>query len=403
MNRTFDSAMVIARRDFVATVLSRTFLLFLLAPILAMAFGALLSTITGEADREASRPNVAVLTDADSAREIEAAHERLSEALGRYELPRLRLIDREADAEAQARRLLATPDSDISAALVGSLDRPVLIGPFESSGSMAREFGLIVNDARRAEALSGNIPASVSVAVVTTEQSAGRLSSVRHALARAGQVLIFMLTLLLAGMLLSNLVEEKSNKVIEVLAAAVPLDAVFLGKLIAMLGVSIVGIIIWGAIAAGGLWYLEDLINVPVTPAVGWPAYCVLVVLYFAANYMLLGAAFLGIGGQASNIREVQTLSMPITFAQLGLFFLASTVVSGDGGFWATVAMIFPLSTPLAMIGVAAQDGAIWPHLLALAWSVLWIWIIIKIAAAMFRKTVLKSGPSLTAGLGGKA
>ena len=68
----------------------------------------------------------------------------------------------------------------------------------------------------------------------------------------AAQILIFVLTLLLAGMLLSNLVEEKSNKVIEVLAAAVPLDAVFLGKLIAMLGVSLVGILIWGAIAAAG-------------------------------------------------------------------------------------------------------------------------------------------------------
>ena len=45
--------------------------------------------------------------------------------------------------------------------------------------------------------------------------------------------------MLLATLLLSNLAEEKPNKVIEVLAAAVPLDAVFLGKLIAMLGISL--------------------------------------------------------------------------------------------------------------------------------------------------------------------
>ena len=54
-----------------------------------------------------------------------------------------------------------------------------------------------------------------------------------------------MLTMLLAGMLLSNLVEEKSNKIIEVLAAAVPIDAIFLGKLFAMLAVSLVGIAVW--------------------------------------------------------------------------------------------------------------------------------------------------------------
>ena len=127
-------------------------------------------------------------------------------------------------------------------------------------------------------------------------------------------------------MLLSNLVEEKSNKVIEVLAAAVPLDAIFFGKLIGMLGVSLVGIVIWGMLAAGMLLFNQAAISVPVTPAVGWPLYCLLVLLYFTTNYMVLGALFLGIGGQASNVREVQTLSMPITFAQVMLFALASMV-----------------------------------------------------------------------------
>ena len=40
-------------------------------------------------------------------------------------------------------------------------------------------------------------------------------------------------------MLLSQLIEEKSNKIIEVLAAAVPIDAIFLGKLFAMLAASV--------------------------------------------------------------------------------------------------------------------------------------------------------------------
>ena len=58
-----------------------------------------------------------------------------------------------------------------------------------------------------------------------------------------------LLTMLLAGMVLSNLVEEEANKIIEVLAAAIPMDAVFMGKLFAMLGVSFVGIAVWGAAA----------------------------------------------------------------------------------------------------------------------------------------------------------
>ncbi|MEA3016070.1 MAG: hypothetical protein QOI38_792, partial [Sphingomonadales bacterium] len=41
MNRLFRSAWVIARRDFVATVFSRSFILFLLAPLLIFGFSLL--------------------------------------------------------------------------------------------------------------------------------------------------------------------------------------------------------------------------------------------------------------------------------------------------------------------------------------------------------------------------
>jgi ABC-2 type transport system permease protein len=46
----------------------------------------------------------------------------------------------------------------------------------------------------------------------------------------------------------------------------------------------------------------------------------------------------------------------------------------------------------VTMIARAAQDGALWPHLLALAWQGLWVALIIRFAARRFRTGVLKSG-----------
>jgi ABC-2 type transport system permease protein len=57
--------------------------------------------------------------------------------------------------------------------------------------------------------------------------SAAKVKSGQVMTAQAGQVLLFLLTMLLAGMVLSNLVEEKANKIIEVLAASIPMDALF--------------------------------------------------------------------------------------------------------------------------------------------------------------------------------
>src|SRR5688500_5062452 len=203
------------------------------------------------------------------------------------------------------------------------------------------------------------------------------------------------MTNLLDGMFLSQLIEEKSNKVIEVLAAAVPVDAIFLGKLFAMLAMSLVGISVWTAAGAAGIaiWTEGGLGSLP-PPAVGWPVVIALVLIYFSMSYLLIGATFLGIGAQASTVREVQTLSMPVTMAQVVLFGFASLGVGKPMSAEAIGAAVFPLSSPFAMIGRAAEQGALWPHLLAFLWQALWVALILKFAAAIFRRSVLKSGPS---------
>ena len=79
----------------------------------------------------------------------------------------------------------------------------------------------------------------------------GALDAQRAQTAQIGQVLLFFLTLMLSTMVLSQLIEEKSNKVIEIIAAAIPIDAMFVGKLFAMLAASVLALMVW--ISAGAL------------------------------------------------------------------------------------------------------------------------------------------------------
>ena len=195
-------------------------------------------------------------------------------------------------------------------------------------------------------------------------------------------------------MLLSQLIEEKSNKVIEILAAAVPVDAIFVGKLFAMLAMSLLGIAVWtgAGVAAAALYAPHGVGSLP-PPAVGWPAFLALVFIYFAMSYLLIGSAFLGIGAQASTVREVQTLSMPVTMAQVVIFAFASAAVGQSDGLAGIAAAAFPLSSPFAMIARAAESPLIWPHLVAIAWQALWVALIVRFAARLFRRSVLNSGP----------
>ncbi|HYE29239.1 MAG TPA: ABC transporter permease [Allosphingosinicella sp.] len=389
-----QSAYVIGRRDFVATVWSRTFLFFLLGPLIIIGMSFLFGSMSEKMARQDVHARVAVIAKEAEFRPLLAARQRLDPAFGERRLPDLVREEPDYDRDLQVQSLLGSPGKRILAVLTGGLDRPVLTGAIDPDGRVSRQLRLIIDEARQQRMLAavGRVPPPVSLRVVEVERSEGGLAATRAITARAGQLLLFMLTVLLAGMLLSNLLEEKSNKIIEVLAAAVPIDAIFLGKLASMLAVSLVGIAVWvsGALLGLAIWPSQGG-SLP-APAVGWPFFILLVLIYYSANYLLLGALFLGIGSQANSVREVQTLSMPVTVGQMLIFLLASFAVGAFNSIIGLLAAVFPFSSPLTMVARAAQTPELWPHVLALAWQALWVWLTVALGATLFRRNVLKSG-----------
>ena len=395
----WESAWVIARRDFVASVFSRFFIFFLLAPVLMFGFMIFFSLQTEAQDRAASQPQVAVVSDTATYNALNQTRTRLVALTSEQNFPVLRYVDPAGDVAAQAQVLLADDAGNYSAVFSGTLDRPVLTGPMRTTDFVGRRTQLLVEESRRTAALDGAraTPAPLQMERVVTAQSSGSQASLRRALGQGSQALIFTITLMLATMSLSTLVEEKSNKIIEVLAASVPLESIFLGKLLAMLGVSLVGLLLWGGMLAGALTIFYQLISswitLPsVTPAVGWLAFLPLILLYYTTNFLLLAAFFLGIGAQASNIREIQTISMPVVLFQLMVLLLAINTVNGQEGALTWFGYLFPLSSPMAMIALSAKSGIFWPHLLALAWQLLWVVIIVRVSSRLFRRTVMQSG-----------
>lgn len=380
----FSAAMVIARRDFFAILFSRAFLFFLLGPLFPIIVGGLAGGIGSQVKQEVSNPELAVLMAQDERDALLAAHRSLAEQLGRS-MPPLTVLEDPLDTRPQA--ILAEKRANIAAVLSGTLAEPVLTGPEDQLGRMRGKVALLT-----ATAL-GNAPSTfpeVQTTSVTTS-GANELSG-RIVTAQAGQMLLFLLTMLLAGMVLSNLVEEKANKIIEILAASIPMDAVFFGKLFAMLGVSFVGIAVWGLVAGLIAQLIGfDLSQLP-APAVGWPMFIALGIAYFAMGYLLLGSLFLAIGSLASTVREVQTLSMPVTMLQLLVFFAASFAVADQGSTFEWAAVIVPFSSPFAMLARAALQEGLMQHGIALLWQAFAVAVFVKAGATLFRKRVMQSG-----------
>jgi ABC-2 type transport system permease protein len=387
---------VVARRDFVAILFSRAFFFFLLGPLFPIVVGALAGGIGERVQASTGQADVGIAmapADVDAMLHARAA---LEPRLG-ADLPQIVVLKRLAAGESfDAKAALAKRLGATAAVITGTPAHPMLTAPPEQIARWHGAVSLIAASALEKAEL--RYP-EVQTTIVASSGASERTGRVRTA--QAGQTLLFIVTIFLAGMVLSTLVEEKANKIIETLAAAIPMDALFFGKLFAMFLVSMVGIAAWATVIGGLVAFASvngsmigglDLSNLP-EPGVGWPLFLAFAVIYFTMNYLLLGSVYLTIGSMAATVREVQTLSMPATMAQVVVFFFSTFALTDIGGRTELAAIAFPLSSPYAMLARAAVEESLWPHLLAIGWQILWVVLFIRGGASLFRRRVMKSGP----------
>ena len=385
--------LTIARRDFIATVATPVFLLFLFAPALMLALSTLGGIGAASMDAgDAQRTRVIAITSPAVSTTMAHENERLRPLFRPDDRPApLEIVAPAGDVAVQARAMLARRDVDVHGVLYGDLARPTLL-----LAPRSRYTGNYLEALAQATLTAERLGAPVTVTATRIQARAPRSSlGGRHQSGFVAVFGIFFLTLFLAGQVVGSMAEERNNKVIEVLAAAVPLEAAFGGKLLGLFGVALLFVGFWGTVVgqvasflpAGAAAAMGSL-----APAVGGPAFALLFAAYFSMAYLLLGSAFLAIGAQAQTPREIQMLSLPITLVQVAMFALASAAARRPGSTLATVAELFPLSSPFAMAGRAANAPELWPHVLALAWQGMWVALFVIVGARMFRRGVLQSG-----------
>ncbi|WP_427963979.1 ABC transporter permease [Altererythrobacter sp.] len=389
-----QAAYVVARRDFKAILFSRSFLFFLLGPLFPAVVFMMSGGLGNAAKDRANEVVIAMQMPASDTAAFSAAHHKIEAELGYGRIPHFRYYKPVEEIGAiDVPALLADSSGRYGATLTGTLENPVLTGTPERLGAWRGFVTMHLALARGGGELS--YPA---LQTEITQSSGARTKDQRQDTAQISMTLLFLLMMLLAGMVLSNLVEEKANKIIEILAAALPMEAVFLGKLFAMLAVSLAGIAVWFSavglviLLAGDFGGIKQLLIGMPDPGVGWPLFCLLFVINFSMGYLLIGSIFLAIGALASTVREVQTLSMPVTMLQLFIFFFASFTLVDGAPLLELAAILFPLSSPFAMTARAAQHVELWPHAIAFVYQMLWVVLFIHWGSWLFRKRVMKSG-----------
>lgn len=188
--------------------------------------------------------------------------------------------------------------------------------------------------------------------------------------------------------IVNGVVEEKSSRVVEVVVSTVRPLELLTGKVLAVGALAVGQLLVIGA-PAMTLATITDQISLP-SGSVGT---FLAVIMWFVLGYAFYSTVFAAAGATANRTQDVQTVSMPVMFL-LGLSLFGGIVALGaPDGLAAQILSYLPPTAPIAMLARSALgSAAIWQVALAVVIMVAATAATVKIAARIYRGSLLKTG-----------
>jgi ABC-2 type transport system permease protein len=209
----------------------------------------------------------------------------------------------------------------------------------------------------------------------------------------AVMLLMFIFMMTAATPLINTILEEKMNRVAEVLLGSVSPFQLMMGKLLGGVAVSLTTVLVYvgGGIAAAHYMSASSSIPYRVLP---W------LLVYGIGAALMYGAIFIAFGATCNDLRESQTLLMPVWMLVVAPMFIFLPVVKEPASSLALWSSFFPPFTPMLMLLRQTTPGGIpaWQPWVGLAgvigFTVLCVWA----AGRIFRVGILMQGkpPRLT-------
>jgi ABC-2 type transport system permease protein len=206
-------------------------------------------------------------------------------------------------------------------------------------------------------------------------------------------VFLIMLMIMVLGsgqMLVRSMVEEKSNRIVEILVSSCsPVDLMF-GKIIGLSMLGLVQVLFWAVISVT-LVLATKLTGLPLENL--W-----LMIAYFLLGFLLYASIFVTFGCLASTEQEAQQMTSYLSILLSLPLVVAILVAQNPNSPLLTALTLFPLLTPSMMIlRLPVLTPPLWEIAVSLVLLVGGIVAMIWIASKVFRIGILLTGkrPSL--------
>ena len=286
----------------------------------------------------------------------------------------------------------AVKDGDADAALLATDDGYELVGERDVDATVQQS----VTAAVRATALQQNAAAqdvdlsALDAGTTTSERLLDRGADdggLRQATSFVF-VLLFYLTAIVLGMgIASSVTQEKESRVVEILAAAVPIRQLLWGKVVGNTALAVLQIVSYAAAGVVGLLLTGqsgalDVVGLPML----W------YVLFFLVGFVALASLWSVAGSLASRTQDLQSTTMPAQMLLLVPYFLA---ILGGESIKTVVSMIPVVSSMMMPARLVEGSVPAWQVAVALGGTLLASVLLVRFGARVFERTLLRTGDKI--------
>jgi ABC-2 type transport system permease protein len=201
--------------------------------------------------------------------------------------------------------------------------------------------------------------------------------------------LLFYMAALGFGYTLSgSIVEEKANRIVEIITTKIPVRQLLIGKIAGntVLAVGQTALIVAiGLVGASFTQYAELL--PAVSEGLGW------FVAFFLVGFCFIACWWAVAGALASRAEDLQTTAAPLSFLMMGVFFGSFLF---DGTALTVASYVPPFSCVLMPMRILEGDAAVWEPFVAIAILLAAMAATVVLAERLYRRALLQTQGRVT-------
>jgi ABC-2 type transport system permease protein len=198
-------------------------------------------------------------------------------------------------------------------------------------------------------------------------------------------VFLFYFAALIFGMqLASSVIEEKQSRIVEIIAAAIPLRHLLAGKVLGNTALAVIQLMVYLAVGLVGLSFTSYKSYVPaLSGPTAW------FIGFFLAGFIALACLWAVAGSLASRTEDLQATSTPLTMLMLVMFFGG---LSLDGRGQVIASFIPPVSAVVMPKRILAGGVGWWEPLVALGLLAVFAAVTVWVGERLYRRALLQTG-----------